>query len=357
MFQIPLSWAIVGEAPSLSLESFLRKFINMSVEGQDVNYVDSNGVSAVLLNGFAVTVTMLVSYFLYVRFLLEGIVMPKFFKNVYLDLDVKNRRSFVSHFLWLTIKIILIPFAWPFVLTFFCGKTLRQSIVAGSPVSNADMLSVAYLIVMTMFIFEIVYRVTISPVSLIHHIAACALGCWQIIEQIGDDDISTDSQFKLVILYGMFEVLFETFPHFAVLYYRCQPKTSLGFHKTSRIWFMSGISSLVGTTAEFIVMAIFMWKNWWKWGLGMKIVLPILHFCFMGAQVHGARIGFQLWRSFGKKSSEAKEVETIEQQLIVDPEKRIRQGQPLPAEAATGRVEEIKRNLSNEESLPDYEGT
>ena len=36
----------------------------------------------------------------------------------------------------------------------------------------------------------------------------------------------------------------------------------------------------------------------------MKIVLPILHFAFMAAQVHGARVGFQLNRKFRKKAED-----------------------------------------------------
>jgi len=37
----------------------------------------------------------------------------------------------------------------------------------------------------------------------------------------------------------------------------------------------------------------------------MQVLLPILHFAFMAAQVHGARVGFQLWREFKGRAREA----------------------------------------------------
>lgn len=271
--------------------------------------------SQVLVNGFACVVGFQLVYFAYVRFGLEGYVMPRLFRKAYVDLTIINKRSFTAHVLWLTVKISLLPAAWPFVQVFFCGKTLKNSLFSGTPISNADLLSVAYFAVISMFLFEIIYRLKISPVSLIHHTAGCALSVWQVVDQVMNDDMDTDSQFRLLILYGVFEVVFETFPHFAVIYYRCQSKDSKGLHKTSRVWLYSGISSLVGTTSEFIVMGVFMWKNWHFWDLAMRVILPILHFAFMAAQVHGARIGFQLHREFKQRADTARAKEGAVQPL------------------------------------------
>lgn len=274
--------------------------------------------SQVLVNGFAWLVVIQLVYFAFVRYLLEGFVMPRIFRKAYLDLTVVNQRSFISHVHWLTVKLCLIPAVWPFVNVFFCGRTLKDSIVPNTSVSNADILSVAYFAVVSMFLFEIIYRLKISPVSLIHHTAGCALGAWQVVEQVYLDDPSTESQLRLLILYGVFEVLFETFPHAAVVYYRCQPKTAAGLQRTARVWFVSGCSSLVGTTTELIVMAVFMWRNWHLWEVAMRIVLPILHFAFMAAQVHGARVGFQLFIEFRKRAVAAREKEKDQD----DPEER-----------------------------------
>lgn len=157
-----------------------------------------------------------------------------------------------------------------------------------------------------MFLFEIIYRLKISPVSLIHHTAGCALAAWQVSAQVMHEDEGTDSQFRLLVLYGVFEVVFETVPHIAVIYYRCQPKTAAGMRRTSRVWLVSGCSSLVGTTAEVAAMGVFMWRNWRYWEVAMRVLLPILHFAFMAAQVHGARVGFQLWREFKGRAREAR---------------------------------------------------
>lgn len=265
--------------------------------------------SQVLVNGVTYIVLFQLIYFFFVRFALEGFVMPRYFRKAYLDLTIINQRSFTAHVLWLVVKVCLIPAAWPFIAVFFCGRTLKDSLISGGSISNADFLSVAYFAVVSMFLFEIIYRLKISPVSLIHHTAGCALGIWQVIEEVYSDSVSTESQFRLLVLYGLFEILFETFPHYAVVYYRCQPKNAAGLRRTSHIWMASGCSSLVGTTSEFVVMGVFMWKNWYKWSLGMQVTLPLLHFAFMAAQVHGARVGFQLYREFRKRSLVAREKE------------------------------------------------
>lgn len=99
--------------------------------------------SLVLVNGFPTLVGFLLVYFAYVRFGLEGLLMRRVFRTAYTGLTVVNQRSFTAHVLWLTVKICLIPFAWPFLAVFFCGRTLKDSLFTGTPVSNADMLSVA----------------------------------------------------------------------------------------------------------------------------------------------------------------------------------------------------------------------
>lgn len=119
------------------------------------------------------------------------------------------------------------------------------------------------------------------------------------------DDAEAESQFRLLVLYGVLEVVFETFPHIAVIYYRCQAKTAVEMKKTSKIWLVSGCSSLVGTSGELVAIALFMWRNWKFWGFAMKVISPILHFAFVAAQIYGARIGFQLWREFGERPRKA----------------------------------------------------
>ncbi|KAJ4416435.1 hypothetical protein N0V82_006778 [Gnomoniopsis sp. IMI 355080] len=303
-------------------------------------------ISQVLVNGFAGVVGFQLIFFFVVRYGLEGLVMPRFFRKAYTDLTIVNQRSFTAHVLWLALKLCLIPAAWPFIAVFFCGRTLKESLIGhGSPVSNADFLSVAYFAVVSMFLFEIIYRLKISPVSLIHHTAGCALGVWQVIEEVYDNNASTASQFRMLILYGVFEILFETFPHFAVVYYRCQRKDAPeGLRRTSRVWLVSGYSSLVGTTTEFVAMAVFMWRNWRYWGVGMRVVLPVLHFAFMAAQVHGARVGFQLYREFRTRAMVAEE----KARAMVD-EEAGRIGSVAPSVAAvrtTGEEEEKEKSVA-----------
>lgn len=261
--------------------------------------------SQVLVNGFAGVVGFQLLYFAFVRFGLEGCVMPRLFREVYRDLTIVNQRSFTAHVLWLVVKLCILPAAWPFVQVFFCGHTFQDPLFRGTSISNADYLGVVYFAVLSMFLFELIYRLKISPVSLIHHTAGCALGVWQVVEQRYQDDATTELQFRLLMLYGVFEVVFETFPHAAVIFYRCQPATAAGLRRTARVWLASGCSSLVGTTTELVVLAMFMWRTWGLWALGMRVVLPLSHVAFMAAQVYGARVGFQLHVEFRRRAAVA----------------------------------------------------
>ena len=127
---------------------------------------NTSQASVVLINAFGCVTSTLLVYFFFVRFFLAAWFMPKVFKGIYTNLTIQNKRSFISHCLWLLVMILVIPAVWPFVIVFFTGRDLEGRIFNGALVSNADCLSVVYMMVIAMFIFEIIYRLSISPVSL-----------------------------------------------------------------------------------------------------------------------------------------------------------------------------------------------
>lgn len=82
-----------------------------------------------------------------------------------------NRRSFVNnHFAGAIKLIILIVGVYPFIDVAFRTGYLHKPYAPGSRVTLGDILVVCANLLVSMYIFELIYRVRISPVSVIHHI-------------------------------------------------------------------------------------------------------------------------------------------------------------------------------------------
>jgi hypothetical protein len=63
----------------------------------------------------------------------------------------------------------------------------------------------------------------------------------------------------------------------------------------------TSLITLMGTTAETIMIMVLFGESWSRWELSFKIVTPILHIIFTMAQLHGSRILFQMYRKQQKK--------------------------------------------------------
>ncbi|GLB40785.1 hypothetical protein LshimejAT787_0806560 [Lyophyllum shimeji] len=79
-----------------------------------------------------------------------------------------------------------------------------------------------YLTVPTIYLFEIIYRANISIVSAVHHIGAVSINIMGLIIILshGQRGFIAETEFKLILIYGTFEMIFEIFPHLAVILYR-----------------------------------------------------------------------------------------------------------------------------------------
>ena len=123
--------------------------------------------SALILS-VVLVVLFLIRFYILQRFLLE-----KLHGSKYTQLDDVSRRSFLNHYIAGATKIsILLIAVYPFGSVVFGGADFHAPYVHGSIVTMGDLLLIAAQMLTGMFIFELIYRVKISPVSVAHHIGS-----------------------------------------------------------------------------------------------------------------------------------------------------------------------------------------
>ena len=88
-------------------------------------------------------------------------------------MDDVNKRSFLNHYIAGATKLaILIVAVYPFGAVAFGTADFHTPYIQGSVVTMGDLLLIAAQMLTGMFIFELIYRVKISPVSVAHHIGS-----------------------------------------------------------------------------------------------------------------------------------------------------------------------------------------
>ena len=123
--------------------------------------------SALILS-IVLVILFLIRFYILQRFLLE-----KLHGSTYTQLDDATRRSFLNHYIAGATKLtILIVALYPFASVTFGTSDFHTPYVQGSRVTMGDLLLIAAQMLTGMFIFELVYRVKISPVSVAHHIGS-----------------------------------------------------------------------------------------------------------------------------------------------------------------------------------------
>jgi hypothetical protein len=91
---------------------------------------------------------------------------------------------------------------------------------------------------------------------------------------------------------GAFDVLAEFWPNLAIILYRVHHDNHAFL---VNVFLGTSLITLMGTTAETIMIMVLFGESWSRWELSFKIVTPILHIIFTMAQLHGSRILFQMY--------------------------------------------------------------
>jgi hypothetical protein len=123
--------------------------------------------SALILS-IVLVVLFFIRFYILQRFLLE-----KLHGSIYAQMDEITRRSFINHYIAAATKLTILVIAiYPFGSVTFGSAYYHTPYVHESRVTMGDLLVIAVQIFTGMFIFELIYRVKISPVSVAHHIGS-----------------------------------------------------------------------------------------------------------------------------------------------------------------------------------------
>ncbi|KAF8146668.1 hypothetical protein K438DRAFT_1910663 [Mycena galopus ATCC 62051] len=241
--------------------------------------------------GLIISVVLLV-FFLIKFYVLELFLLEKLYGARYTRLDEVNRRGFVNHHIAGATKlVILIIAAYPFGGVAF-GTAEFHTTFIGSRVAMGDMLLISAQMVIGMFLFELIYRTKISPISVVHHMASILVGQAAITISISMNEDSS-VEFLMCTVWGAFDIVSEFLPHLTIILYRVYPDSH---HFLMTIFRAACVTTLLGTIAETIVVMYLFAQLWTRWKLTFLIATPVLHIAFTAAQFHGTRIFYRMWK-------------------------------------------------------------
>ncbi|KAJ7936927.1 hypothetical protein B0H13DRAFT_1946197, partial [Mycena leptocephala] len=241
--------------------------------------------------GLIISVVLLV-FFLLKFYVLELFLLQKLYGTRYTGLDEVNRRGFVNHHIAGATKLVILIIAvYPFGNVAF-GTAGFHTPFIGSRVTMGDILLISAQMLIGMFLFELIYRTKISPVSMVHHMASILVGQAAITISISRNENSS-IEFLMCTVWGAFDIVSEFLPHLTIILYRVYPDSH---HFLMTMFRAACVTTLFGTIAETIVVMFLFGQLWSRWKLSFKIATPILHIAFSIAQFHGTRIFYRMWR-------------------------------------------------------------
>jgi hypothetical protein len=120
---------------------------------------------------------ILVIFFLIRFYILEGFLIPWFYGHTYTDLNETNRRGFINHHIAGATKFVIFLVAvYPFICVSSGHSSFHAPYIRGGPATMGDALIVVAQILIGMYVFELLYRVKLSPVAVLHHIGTILIG-------------------------------------------------------------------------------------------------------------------------------------------------------------------------------------
>lgn len=262
--------------------------LDTHVLAMDVTIISRLAPFSALILTVAFVVLFALRYYILERFLL-----PNYYGPIYNDLSELNKRGFLNHHIAGGAKIlILIIAAYPFVDVAFGHATLQSPYVGSSIVTMGDILVVCAQIFIATYVFELLYRVRISPVSTFHHIGTIVIGQAAIVISLNHGrERDADIEFILCTIWGAFDIVFETLPHLSIILYRIYPSS----HRfLQRIFSISCLITFLGTLFETAVVMYVFGSLWSRWITAFKVITPLLHVAFSATQVHGSLIFYRM---------------------------------------------------------------
>ena len=121
---------------------------------------------------------ILVILFLIRFYILEGFLIPWLYGKTYTEMNETNRRGFINHHIAGATKFVIFLVAvYPFIRALTTGPTVfHEPYIHGGPATLGDALLVVAQMLIGMYIFELLYRVKLSPVAVLHHVGTILIG-------------------------------------------------------------------------------------------------------------------------------------------------------------------------------------
>lgn len=267
-----------------------------SIENQLLS--DLLGYSGIILTA------ILALLFLIRHYLFEQFLFPRFYRRIWSKMEPETQRGFTNHHIGMGIKLFtLFVGAYPWVHILFGNADFQTPMAKHSNVSMGDLLLILTQLFCSMYIFELLFRSKISPISVAHHIGAILIAQTGTVLSL-DLNHQQDAtiEFMLCLVWGAFDVLAELWPNVAIILYRVYNDNH---YFLMNVFLGTCLITICGTVAETIMIGVFLAQSWSRWELAFKIVTPILHIVFSMAQLHGSRILYSLYLSQKKKLAQA----------------------------------------------------
>lgn len=255
------------------------------------------------------------------RYIFEDFLMLKFHRDVYLSLDQTTRRSFLTHYVAGTIKLIIFVLGIYAIGDFAWGSKSPRTPYAGSRIlTTGDMLIIVCQLFCAMITLELYYKDRVGWITTLHHVATLIMGQTAIaLTQSYEDHgvytyllamvwgkqrsqpIPPPARSLTIPSTGAFDVVTEFWPHMSIVVYRLQSGRHLLLKRLFLTTFIIQSVSIITQTGVVIWLLVTYWD---KWLFGLKISSPILHTLFSLAQMHGAGITYKLYKKQKRLLSE-----------------------------------------------------
>jgi len=155
-------------------------------------------------SGLIITIWMVI-LFLIRHYLLEGWAFKRMYKHIYAQMDDALKRGFMNHHIAGGVKIVLlIAGAKPWLSVLFGQATLHTPLGTHHlHPTMGDILLVLTQLFVAMYVFELFYRKTLSPVAVLHHVGAVIIAQAAVVLSLNlDHEQDATIEFVMVLVWG-----------------------------------------------------------------------------------------------------------------------------------------------------------
>ena len=177
-----------------------RDYRHLIIDGSFPVYAISNLAP---YSGLILSIVLVILY-LVKFYILELFLLKRLYGSKYTDLNDIIRRGFLNnHIAAATKAIILVVALYPSLTVIFGKAHFHAPFAYGSHVTLGDILLICAQMLVGMFIFELIYRVKISPIVAAHHIGGILIAQTAITLSVNHDQDASIA-FLLCSIWGTY---------------------------------------------------------------------------------------------------------------------------------------------------------